>query len=241
MKKTISLLIALTFLASSLVADAHTIRIRRAFPTVTPTTVVISDNTTGSPVGDFTGTADTKLSQTNATTNFGTSSSMEITKWAAGNHTHSIIKFTGLSNIPNTATVTSVTFGLWLNAGTADTTHTIDIRRNLRAWVETEATWDVYSTGNSWSTAGGLSDGNDRTGTASGQITLDATTGQYYTVTQTSGGLVDDVQGWISGSVTNNGWHLERNGTGEDSTSKTVRTREGTNGNKPYLSVTYTN
>jgi hypothetical protein len=62
-------------------------------------------------------------------------------------------------------------------------------------------------------------------------------------VTQASGGLVDDVQGWINGTFGNYGWHISRNGAGEDSTSKDFAgsaVGEGGNGQRAYLSVTYT-
>lgn len=207
-------------------------------PNPTTTAAVISNNTTGSPVGDFTGTQDTHLREQNTTANYATSSTFEATKWDAGDHSHALLKFSGLSNIPATATVTSVTVGLWLD-GDNGGTHTIDLRRALRGWVENQATWNIYSSGNNWATSGGLSAGNDRVSTVSGSIVGVGSTQQYYTVTQTSGGLVNDVQGWIDGTLTNNGWHLERSGTGNDNTYKYFGAADGDNGHRPYLSVTY--
>lgn len=204
-------------------------------------TTVISDNTTGTYIGDYTGTDDNQMSESDPTANNDGGLEFETSKFAVSSHGHTLIRFAGLSNITGPVTVTSVTFGLYLSNSDAGATQTIDIRRVLRSWNTTQATWNVYTTGNSWTTAGALSDGNDRTGTASGQLTSVQTSGQWYSVTQTTtGGLIDDVQGWINGTVTNNGWHLSRNGAGDDSTYRIWVSSDGTNGERPYLSVTYT-
>lgn len=200
-------------------------------------TITITDNTTGSPTGTV-GVDDTRIREQATTTNYGGSSSLEIAKWDAGDHTHGLIKF-DLSSVSGPVTVTSVTVGIYLQADGGGT-HAFDLRRLLINWVEAEATWNIYATGQSWTTVGGLSDGNDRVGTASGQITGVAATTQYYTVVQTSGGLVDDVQGWINGTFSNFGWHISRNGTGNDSTNKDFVSSDGTNGQRPYLTVVYT-
>lgn len=200
-------------------------------------TVTITDNTSGSPTGTV-GVSNTQIREGNATTNYGTNSNFEVTKYGAGDHTHGLLKF-DLSSVSGPVTVTSVTVGIYLNFGDA-ASQDVDFRRLLRNWVEGQATWNVYSTGNSWTTAGGLSAGNDRVSTVSGTITGVTGTSQYWTVVQTSGGLVDDVQGWINGTFPNYGWHLERSGSGEDATSKTFKTDDSDNGNRPYLTVVYT-
>lgn len=197
-------------------------------------TITITDNTGGTP-----GVASTQIRQADATTNYGTDSTFETTKWSSGDHTHALLKF-DLSSVSGPVTVTSVTVGIFQNGAGGATAQTLDFRRLLRNWVENEVTWNIYSTGNNWTTAGGLSDGNDRQATASGQITGITTTSQYYTVVQTSGGLVDDVQGWINGSFPNYGWHLSRNGTGNDATYRTWISDDGSNEFGPYLTVEYT-
>lgn len=200
-------------------------------------TVTITDNTTGSPTGTA-GVNSTMVREGSATTNYGSNSSFEVTKWDVADHTHSLVKF-DLSSVTGPVTVTSVTVGIYLNTDGGGT-HNVDMRRVLRNWVENQATWNIYATASSWTTAGALSDGNDRVGTASGQIASIGATIQYYTVSQTSGGLVDDVQGWINGTFSNYGWHLSRNGAGNDNTYKTFTSDDGTNGQRPYLTVVYT-
>jgi hypothetical protein len=204
-------------------------------------TTVISDNTTGSYIGDYTGTDDAALQEADPTSNHGADSQFEVSKYGSGSHTHLLIRFAGLSNITGPVTVTAVTLGMYLTNSDEAASHTINIYRALRAWNVSQTTWNVYTTGNNWTTAGALSSGNDRAASTSGQITGVQTPLVWVTVTQTTtGGLIDDVQGWINGTVTNNGWHLERNGTGNDSQYRIFTDSDGTNGERPYLSVTYT-
>ena len=44
----------------------------------------------------------------------------------------------------------------------------VEARRILRAYSPTQATWNQYSSGNNWTTAGAKSDGNDRAATVYG-------------------------------------------------------------------------
>jgi hypothetical protein len=205
-------------------------------------TVTISDNLTGAHVGTYTGVDDAQLKQTDATGNYGASETFEASKYGGADFTHSVIKFTGLSNIIGPVTVTSITFGFYLQTdGAAGAAHTIDIRRALQNWIEAEATWSVYSTGNNWNTVGGIGAEVDRISAVSGQVTNITTAGVFYSVTKTSGGLVDDVQGWINGSFANYGWHLERNGAGADATFKTYASSDNASTDlRPFLDVTYT-
>lgn len=200
-------------------------------------TITITDNTTGSPTGTV-GVSNVQIREGAPTTTYGSDTTFELTKYGAGDHTHALVKF-DLSSVSGPVTVTSVTVGIYLISDGGGT-HTIDLRRALRNWVEAQATWTEYATASSWTTAGALGAGTDRVDTASGQITGVASTTQYYTVVQASGGLVDDVQGWINGTFPNYGWHLERNGAGNDSTFKVFVSDDGTNGQRPYLTVVYT-
>ena len=202
-------------------------------------TKIISNNTTGVGTGDYSGTPDVKIRLAAPTTNYDGFGNVEVSKWAAGDHTHGLFTFAGLSNITGPVVVSSITLGIYQESATG--TYAIDVRRVLRNWVEAEATWNNYSTaGGAWTTAGCLSDGNDRVGATSGQFASFGTGVGFVTVTQTSGGLVDDVQGWINGTFSNYGWHLMRSDAGEDATSKVFTSTLGTDGNKCYLSVTYT-
>ena len=191
----------------------------------------------------YTGIVDTRISAGSPTSNYGDGSGIQVAKYEAGGHQHSLIAFTGLSNIPGTATIKSVTLGFYVHDSAAGT-RTIKLTRVLRNWVEAEATWNIYSTGNNWTTAGCLSDGNDRAASASnaGQSLGTGGSARWVTVTVTSGGILGDVKNWVDGTYSNYGWHIERDDGANDSTYDAIWSTEGdTNGLKPYLKVVYEN
>jgi hypothetical protein len=196
-------------------------------------TVTVGDNTGNT----HSGTEDNKLRQFNATSNFGGDTTWEVTKFGAGDHTHGAIRFPGLSSISGPVTVTAATLFIRLSNVGGTVTYTVDARRFLRNWIEAQSTWNVYSTGNSWTTVGGLGDGNDRSATISGSVSVDTTLG-YFGITGAQ--LITDVQNMINGSVPNYGWHLERNGVGNDGNYRVFQSSEGTDGQRPYLEITYT-
>ena len=197
----------------------------------------LTDNTTrqngSAPDETFAANAEmTQLRELTATTNYGTQDYAEATKWSSGNHTHAIVKI-DLSNVPANATINSAT--LYLKSRFTGGTQTIDIRAILRNWVETQATWNIYSTGNSWTTAGCLSDGNDRKSTvlANTSVTGDET---YHSWDVTS-----HVQSIVNGNDSNYGFHLERNGTGnESSVFSQWYTDNATDGSRPEMIIDYT-
>jgi hypothetical protein len=196
------------------------------------TTVVIGDNTGD----DFAGTIDTYLKEQTPTANNGTSQYLEVTKWNVGDHTHGLLGFPGLSNIPASATVTAATLSLFL-ADSGAYTHTISLYRLLKNWVELEATWNIYSTGNSWDTAGALAS-TDRSSTLSASASVDGTLDVYKNFTGAQ--LTTDVQNKVSGVNSNFGWHGERTDGGANSQFKKFRASDGADGERPKLSVTYT-
>jgi hypothetical protein len=116
-----------------------------------------------SPVTIQPSTADTHLIEDTPTTNTGTQTFFyvypETTK-----RRRSILKFDLSASVPAGATITLTT--LILYCGVTLASRTITVYRLLRTdWVEAQATWNIYKTGNNWTTAGALSDGNDFTST----------------------------------------------------------------------------
>lgn len=209
--------------------------------------VTIGENT----ADDFSGSECAQIKETATTNNYGGSTTMEVTKWDAGDHTHSLIKFSGLSNIPGTATVNSAEINLYL-VDVSDNSLTGDWRRILRDWEEgTQAgadrqndtpdscCWNEYGSGNSWTTAGCLSDGNDRSATISDNGALGGSAGSYYTFADAQ--IDADTEDFIDGTYGNYGWHLSRNGTGNESSYyHSYATDDGTDGQRPYIEVDYT-
>lgn len=186
-------------------------------------TVTITENTGG----NFTGVDDAELDVGSPTTNFGSASPVVT---SAFNDEHTLIRFGGLSNIPSTATVTAVT--VRLNFATAPGSGDIVFRRCLRNWVEAQATWNEFSTGNSWSTGGCRGDGTDRVASASATITHGTSSGY---VDLSAAGLVSDVQAWVDGTNPNHGWLLT-----DSAGYIEIISSEGANGSRPEIIVTYT-
>ena len=192
------------------------------------TITVIGDNTGN----DFAGTEDTKLREVEPTVNFGTAIETEITKYGAGDHSHTVIKFSGLSNITPPVTVNSATISIRQNANGGGT-HTLSMYRLLRTWVEGQATWNIYSTSNNWQTAGGLG-ANDRSSTLSAAATSAAPDGYK---TWSAAQLATDHQNIINGVNPNDGWHTERTDGLNDANYRVLDTSEATDGNRPYTTV----
>jgi hypothetical protein len=198
-------------------------------------TVIIGDNTGD----DFAGTDDSLLSQASPTTNYGSSNEIGATKFAGGDHYNTLLSFSGISSLPSSLSVSSVTLGLYLkNAGGAST-QTLSIKRLLRNWIEAQATWNIFATSSNWTTGGALSDGNDRSATTSASISSNGTTGVYQTVTDT-GTFAAIIEDYADGTLVNYGEHIERTDGADDSTYRVFTSSEGTDGQRPYLIVTYT-
>ncbi len=145
------------------------------------------------------------------------------------------IRFTGLSNIPSNATVSDAFFTLFFDLGGAGA-FSMSIRRLKRAWVETQATWNEYTTGNSWTTAGALSTANDIDGTDSctAEYAGGFVTGDVNSITNTK--LITDVQNIVSGAASNDGWRLGIN----NAALRSVMPGGLTASQRPLLTVTYT-
>ena len=146
-----------------------------------------------------------------ATTNYGTNVACGSGDFGSGAAVlaHGLFAF-DVSGIPAGAIVTSVTLSLWettaASSGGAPASWAQELHRLLRDWVEAEATWNVYSTGNNWSTAG-ATNAADRAAAVSASLTMDGTAAGAF-VDWSGAGLVADVQAWVDGMATNYGWLL---------------------------------
>ena len=200
----------------------------------------------------WTGVADTQLDQAHPTWNYGSTTTLSNSTYDASNWAMPLIKFTGLSNIPSGATVTSVTFGWYIDSRSHAQTYDNNIRRLLRDWTvgtqngavatndsPNSTTWNNYSGSSAWGTAGAQAD-TDRSSTVSGVISLSAAP-TWSTVTDTSGQLLADVQAWVSGTYSNYGWWTLYSGTPNQSRYYIIRSsNHATTSTRPYLKVEYT-
>lgn len=194
-------------------------------------TVVISRNTGA----DFSGVEDTFLEEVNPTTNRGSATFGETTKYDTGNHQHALLAFSGLANITGPVTVTAVTLELWQNSEFAGP-HTISARRMLVSWTEAGATWNTRNGSTGWTAVGALGNGSDRSSTVSDAQSIGTATGQYYA--WSSAQLIADVEDMINNGA-NHGWHFERTDGADDFGFNVWASSEGTDGQRPRLTVTY--
>lgn len=114
------------------------------------------------------------------------------------------IRWNNFGNIPDGATVTAAKLVLYIDTDVSDTYH--PIYKCIQPWVADEATHNIYSTGNSWGTAGGQGANVDYD-LDGGKLTtadvLGASATTYYTYNFSSAGITA-LQGWIDSPSTNN-------------------------------------
>jgi hypothetical protein len=100
-------------------------------------------------------------------------------------------------------TITSVVLSLYRSAGYTSEGGTVYARRVLRSIVPAQLTWNVYSTGNNWGTAGAQGAADVDLSALLGSITV---TDTIETMSSSStGAFVSTLAGWVSGSIANNG------------------------------------
>jgi hypothetical protein len=207
-------------------------------------TVVIGNNTGD----DYSGVDDSSLAESSANANLGGLESIYVNKVSSGSYRYALIKFTGISSMPSGYTITDASLSLY-RSNSGGTTTTITLKRVLRDWIEGTGEWDdrtsdspasccynEYASQNAWTTAGCRSDGNDR---SSSGLSEDISVGSgYKTISDTQ--LTTDVSGMYGGTYANYGWQGERTDGADDGETAVFASSEGTDGQRPYLSVTYT-
>lgn len=165
------------------------------------TVSTISQNTGAT----YAGVTDAWLREVFPTTNDSASSIPEVSSYGSGDRSHWLLKFGGLSNIASSQVVSGAVLKLYTN--NVVTSVDIELMRCIVDWVNTQATWNVRQTATNWTTAGarGASDVN-LTVLATATLT---TNGIVYSFS--GSGLTTLVQGWIDGSIANQGMLLVRN------------------------------
>lgn len=138
--------------------------------------------------------ADTYIYEADKTSNYGTDQNFYIGP-LTNNRARCPIKFDFSAVVPTGATITLATLSVY--ASSSPSGRTITAYRLLRTdWVETQATWNIYKTGNNWTTAGALSDGNDFTSTNSATASSLGSAGWLnFTVTAQVQTALDSVSG----------------------------------------------
>lgn len=189
-------------------------------PLVDPTLTLQPDATAG---------LDTMIQQVGPNTNFGTFDSLIVGKrTGVAGPERALIEF-DLSGLPDAAVISSTTFSLYRTTGEPSSV-TIEVFRVKRAWVESQATWNIYSTGNSWQTAG-CSGANDVESSAIGSLSVPATNGfKDWALTPTTKAALDLGNGWLC-KATDEATNLGQWFASSDN---------ATSANRPKLVIVYT-
>jgi hypothetical protein len=192
----------------------------------------------GTQTWTFTPTADTYLSSSSSTTNYGTNSTFSLRyKYKP------LLKF-DLSSIPSSTTITGANLTLTYSSTYSGSSNNKSLPAYIyplkRTWGENTATWDKYDGTNSWGTAGALSTSTDY------NSTLSATTATI-TSTQNSGAtLVTSItsiaQAWVTTPSSNYGLLIApvSLSTSNSSSAYFYSRETSTNSYKPTLTVTAT-
>jgi phosphodiesterase/alkaline phosphatase D-like protein len=153
-----------------------------------------------SPTPSYTGNLDTQISQSSPTSNFGSVTSLKIDgdEPSGSGQDFSVILKWNISDIPAGSTVQSAKITFEVSNSTTDVYELYEMKRN---WVEDQATWDVYSTGNNWEIAGAAGS-LDRGSTILG--TLTSNVNGSYTINLNASGIAL-VQSWVDSPSTNYG------------------------------------
>lgn len=173
-----------------------------------------------------------------ATTNYDTTGLG--TKDASSDYARSSVMMFDLSSLAG-MTISAAVFKVTLN-GAEESSATVNIFECLRSWVEAQATWNIYSTGNSWTTGGCRGDGTDMDGTwGNGTSALayrnlaSAADGTQVSFTSNAG-LVTYLQANVGGTAN---FTIQQE-TGDDANFFFYDSENATEAARPQLVITYT-
>lgn len=169
---------------------------------------------------DGTAGLDTRISQLNPTTNYGTGTTFAIGyRPANGDVNRTLIKF-DISSIGNDANIASAVLSIYAISTdeSASATMTYNVHEVTQSWVETSVTWNTQPTFSA-EVSGSTSVTSNTTGFKSIDIT----------------GLVKD---WISGKKTNNGLIIKISNEATGANMNYDSSEGSTSGQRPKLVIT---
>jgi hypothetical protein len=176
-----------------------TVRVPKTWIDAAAFPIVIDPTFTDGYGGDATTYKDTDISLSSPTTNYGSDTTFYTGNYDSGTSTdRTLIQF-AVSSIPGDPVLDTVTFSIYVTADYCGYARTVRVYRLKRDWVESQATWNIYSTGNSWQTAGAAG-ADDRESTDIGSRAFSESESSGYkdfTLTPTSKSALDLGYGWI--------------------------------------------
>ncbi|MBL9113959.1 MAG: DNRLRE domain-containing protein [Verrucomicrobiaceae bacterium] len=210
----------------------------RVDPVATGDSTTATSETLSATVGGLVSTTlsatkDTWLNSVSSTLNYGSSTTFNIDRQGGGvGEERAMLQF-DLSSIPTGAVITSAQLVLTKTGG-ATVTQNVDLYRVTNTWTEGTqngsagaASWSQRQSGTSWTSAGG-----DYNSTADASVPV-STNGNY------TWDIASLVQGWVNGSIANNGIMLASPDTGGDNSQQFASDENATSTIRPKLEVTY--
>ena len=205
----------------------------------------LSENLTAQTTVKLVTSADTYISNSNTTNNYGAQPLMKITR-SSSTPRGSLLKW-DVTSIPVNAVITSVSLTVNVSTAASQTYYLYNLKRD---WIEGTgtgntsgdgATWETYDGTNSWGTDGAANTETDHYTNNlwdAGSSSF-SSTGKKTINFNTEGLAV--VQGWVSGTLPNYGVTIQDYSSSSSSYDLQLSTRNNsTAANHPTLNVTYT-
>lgn len=177
-----------------------------------------------------TNSIDTAIMLEAPTTNYGTNPDLFIQPYATATNVKRILIKPNLSLIPTGAIIQNATLRLYLVTTSGSGLITVNTHEVTKNWVESQATWNQYSTGNNWATTGG-----DYNSFVIGSFTVDATLGVYYNISLNTTILQAELN-----NATYYGWLLKGSSENIGVNNKIFNSSEALANVRPQLVITYT-
>lgn len=189
------------------------------------------------PTVTLTANACTYIEQETATTNYNSAGFITVGEWSGGVQTNrGLLNFNvSGASIPVTATINSVTLRVYDEGlDYSSNTRTMRVYRLIRAFTNTETTWNKATTADSWATAGAGNTTTDREATDVGSVSMPATEVAGYVDISLTTASIQDV---VAGSFTFRGYLLKMD---TESNDMHQFSDENDVGQEPKLVITYT-
>lgn len=181
-------------------------------------------------------TYDTDMNSNAATSNFDTATILNSGESdSVANQVRRILLKFDFSSIPSSAVVVSATLELYAIQDRTSNTRIKRWYRVKRNVVSDQTTWNIFSTGNSWQTAG-CDGANDRESTDIGSLSFNVipTLNQYYSWTLTASAIEEMING-----VWTTPWLILITET-ENGDQVGFESLENAGGNDPKLTIVWT-